>query len=197
MTRLLAPLPALCAAASAVWLAISYIDHGWGPPVVAVALTAAVVLGAWAIGWIGFRNRPHRSGLLLEAGLLLPAIASAIVGAVLLWLGIEKAPPKDALPRESAPYAALVAAFTAYLGAVLIKPDTPFTSPVKRAIERKFAGEFKQRRDELERDARNAVQEESYSAEAVPPHDGHLVYGWDWTSRRRRTKHIQDQLDRS
>jgi hypothetical protein len=79
---------------------------------------------------------------------------------------------------------------------VIIKPENPLWNPVRGAIASVFGQSFKNRADPLERDARDAVQSERYSAQAVPPHGDDIVIGWGWDARRLRTRHIQDELDR-
>jgi hypothetical protein len=190
----LRPLPPLLGALLAVALVVLYLDHGWWTPaLVVIGLVAATGL-LYGLGRLLLTRRPYYAGFLMEAGLGLLTIAAGVAGAVLLWLAIEKAPGDDASVREKQVWAALSTAFTAYLGSLIIKPEGDVWNPVKSAITSVFAGRFTERRTELERDARDAVQEDEYGAQAVE-HAGQQVSGWGWDARRLRTRHIQDQLD--
>jgi hypothetical protein len=128
----------------------------------------------------------------METGLGFLTLGAAIAGAFLLWLAIEKAPSEAASTLNKQVWAALTAAVSAYLGSIIIKPEGEIWNPVKRAVARVFANDFKDRSTDLEKDARDAVQREAYGAIA-PIHSGEVVNGWGWDARRLRT-HIQDEL---
>ena len=110
-----------------------------------------------------------------------------------MWLAITKAPGETASPREKEVWAALSGAILAYLNSVIIKPDAPLWNPVKGAITSVFKGDFGARRDNIEKDAREASHAESYGAMA---HPGDQIRGWDWNDRRMRNRHLQDAVNR-
>jgi hypothetical protein len=199
--RLLQPVPALAAALLAVYLAVTYLDHGWRRPVAIVLVPTLVVALVFVAGRILFKYRPYYGGFLIEFGLAVQFLAAGVAGALLIWLLIEKA-PKSATPttREKEVWAAVSGAITAYLGSIIIKPEGELGNPVKSAIRSVFGERFKgptdgssDRRTLLERDARSAVQENEYPGSAST-HVDHVVKGWGWDARRLRTRHIQDQL---
>lgn len=195
--RLLKPLPALAGAALAILFGWLLIEDQLAAAV-AVAGSALVVVAALYFGGRRtFAARPRSAGLLMEVGLFAGILIAGIAGGVLLWLGVEKELwlKDDAGENAKALSAAAVAALTAYFGDAFITPEQGWGNPVKAAIKRDFGGSFKDRKDALEKDARRAVQEERYGAEA-PEHRDHVVDGWGWDARRLRTRHIQDQLDR-
>lgn len=195
MIRLfLKPLPALVAALLAILLAVLYLDHGWRWPVFSALAAVALIFGLFGSGRWAFTRRPYHAGFVMEAGLGLLTLGAGIAGAVLLWLAIQKAPGEHASTRQKEVWAALSVAITTYLGSIIIKPEGEIWNPVKTAIKKKFADQFTARQTLLEKDARNAVQTESYGAEA-PSHAGQVVEGWGWDARRLRTRHIQDQLN--
>jgi hypothetical protein len=199
--RLLQPAPALVGALLAVYLSVTYLDHGWLRPVIAVVGLVTVVGLLFLVGRILFSHRPYYGGALMESGLALQILAAGVAGAFLIWFLIEKA-PRSATPttREKEVWAAVSGAITAYLGSLVIKPEADLGNPVKSAIRSVFGERFKHpgngsqdRRTTLERDARSAVQEERYGAED-PKHANQVVAGWGWDARRLRTRHIQDYL---
>jgi hypothetical protein len=192
LEQLLKPLPALVAALLAVRLALAYLDHGIGVPLALIGSLLVVTGVLFGVGRAIFGNKPYTGGLLMESGLLLIVWGAAIAGAVLVWYAIDQAPPATADAREKAVFAAVSAALAAYLGSVIIKPDGELWNPVKSAIKNVFETSFTAPATALERDARNAIQTDRYGAEA---HSDNVVSGWGWSDRRKRTHHIQDQLE--
>jgi hypothetical protein len=194
LQRLLTPLPTLCAAVLAVVLALLYLDHGWGLPVLVAGGLFVIIGGAFGIGRAIFGRKPYVGGLVMESSILLVTLGASIAGAFLVWLAIDQVPGDKATTREKEVFAAISAALTAYLGSVIIEPAGEFWNPVKKAIGRRFGSQFTDPQTPLAKDARSAVIRERYGAEAAE-HEGEVVNGWDWAARRLRTRHIRDRLE--
>ena len=193
LRRVLTPLPALAGAVSAVALAVLYIRHGWWLPLTVFGTVGAVLAIASVGGWLLFSRWPYLAAIALEAGPALGWLIAVAVGTALSWLLIKKAPSSNAGPETTAIYAAVSTAIAAFLASVFGNQDQPLWNPVRSQISRKFGESFKARKTDIEKDARDAVQKDNYGANAAA-HAGHVVAGWGWTARRRRTRHIQDAL---
>jgi membrane-bound ClpP family serine protease len=193
LRHLAKPLPVLVAAILAIVLALLYIDHGWLVPTI-VAGAVLVVAGAFLLaGRLLFVRAPYLGGWLMESWIFVATCAAAVAGAVLVWYAIEEAPGDNPTAREEEVFSAVSAALAAYLGSVIIEPEGERWNPVKTAIGKEFKSSFNAGRTDLEKDAREAVRKERYSALAAG-HDGDVVDGWGWDARRVRTRHIRDQL---
>lgn len=193
LRQLLAPALPLVSAVYAVVLAVTFLDRGWPATIALVAIAGVILLGSYVGGRLAFKTWPYRGGYLMESAFGVFALVASIAGATLLWLAIRHAPGANASTREKEVWAALIGAFTTYLGSVIIKPDGEIANPVKGAIGSKFRESFRDPKSALEKDARSAVQRDQYGAEALK-HAGQVVNGWGWAARRLRTRHIQDAL---
>lgn len=195
--RLLAPLPGLLGAALAIVLAWLYLEDKPGVALAVVVGCFILIAALYFGGRQTFASSPRTAGLFLEAWLFVGILIAGIAGGVLIWFGVDQALALGDKPGEQAKAlsAAAAAALTAYLGDALIKPEGGWGNPVKSAISREFAKTFEGRDDALGKDARSAVEEERYGAEAEE-HVGDVVDGWGWDARRTRLRHIQDGLSR-
>ena len=184
----------LLAAALSIAVALLHLDHGPGVTLIAIAAALAVVLIVYIVGNHFLRSTPKASSYLMETGLLLLLIGSVIAGAALLVIAIQYAPPKDASERTKQIFAAVSVALAGYLGTVLIDPTGNLWNPVRTGIKRTFQANFKSKRDDVENDALNAViADNGYGSVHAK---GEVVSGWDWGSRRLRTRHIQRAVDK-
>jgi hypothetical protein len=190
LTRILEPLPVLAGALLAIPLALLYIDHGIGLPLIIVLGAAAVIFVIWGIGRRAFKKWPYAAGIVMEIGLLLPILAGAVVGSVLVWLAIDVAPPDTASDRAKAVYAAFSTALAAYFASAIMDPDEPLWNPVKSAIK-SVGDKFKARTTDTEKDADDAIKRDRFGPLA---HTGDPVDGWGWGARRKRTTFIKDAL---
>lgn len=188
------PLPALVSSLGAVGLTKLYLDNDWIGAVLAVMVASAFVVMLYVIGSRRLRNHPHSAALLMESGLLLLVIGSAVAGALLIGIAIKFTPAPNAPGAAQAIFAALFAAIASYLGSLVINPKDTGWNPVKDAIKTSFANAFTGRRDATERDAHDAVHKnEGYSSLAE---SNEHVGGWDWDDRRLRSVHLQRAIDR-
>lgn len=195
--RLLKPLPAFAGAALAILLGWLYLEDRLAVAIAVVGSLAVVIAALYVGGKRTFASDPSTGGLLMEVGLFAGILIAGVAGGALIWFGVDQALGLGEKPGEQAKAisAAVVAAVTGYLGDVFIQPEEGWGNPVKAAIKREFGDRFKDRSDDLEKDARAAVQEDRYGALASQ-HRGHVVEGWGWDARRLRTRHIEDQIKR-
>lgn len=197
LARLLKPLPALAGAGLAIFLGWLLLEDKLAVAAAVAGSLAVAVAALYVGGRRTFSSDPVTGGLLMEVGLFAGILIAGIAGGFLIWFAVDQALGLGEKPGEQAKAlsAAVVAAVTAYVGDALIKPEEGWGNPVKKAIKKEFGDSFKQRGDELEKDARSAVQEERYGAVAQE-HAREVVDGWGWDARRLRTRHIRDQLKR-
>jgi hypothetical protein len=191
MRRLLSPLPALAASLLAVWLVQISLDYHVVFALGLLGATIVLVGLAYTIGHSMLRDSPYAGLLLMESFQILFILLAGTAGAILLWLAITKAPPDNAGPRIKQFFAAIAASLTAYLGAIIIKPDRP-ANPIRTAIKRQFANDFQRRRDLVEKDADDAVRLDDYGGQGQA---NEHVRGWDWDARRLRSRHLQRAVD--
>jgi hypothetical protein len=129
----------------------------------------------------------------MEAGLFVGMLGAATAGAAVLWFLIEYAAEEDASARTKESLAAISGALSGFLGALIIKPEGNRWNPMRASMSSAFSGKFSHRRSDLEKDADDAVINFAYSPQAEG-HRDQIVNGWDWTSRRRRARHVSDSL---
>ena len=128
----------------------------------------------------------------MESGYALLLLGAACVGGLLFWLVATKTPAKKAPELTQQAFSGLVSALTVYAGAVIINLDVPW-NPVKKAIQRTFAGRFSGRADNAGKDASDAVVLDDYGARQP----GERVSGWGWQARRLRARQIGRALKAS
>ena len=193
--RLVGPLGPLVSALAAVGLGWLFIERGWKPPALVVVAVAAALGVAFAVGRSRFPTRPWSGSILMESSYGFLLLAAAVAGALLFWLAVEKTPRKDAAGVEPSPlttqtFAGAVGAVTAYLGSVAIKLESP-GNPVKKRLKAEYGGKFQARRDNIEKDAGDAVAYGDFS----PLTGGGEISGWAWDARRRRSRLVQNAVD--
>ena len=177
----------------AVGLAVLWLDYGWTTSALAVAILGGVVLIFYVLGRISLGRWPYVASLPLESGLFLLMLGAGVAGAVLVLIAISFKPDEHSTVREKELYAAVAAAIATYLGGVIIKPEGDKWNPVKNAVKSAFKDKFRSRRDDVEKDASDAVNKDfAYTSLA---HNNEVVKGWNWADRRLRARHIQRAVD--
>jgi hypothetical protein len=189
--RLLAPLGPLIAGLLGVFFGRNLVEEG---SILLVAFVTGLVVSIIAIFFIAgksaLRHYTVAGAYLMESGALLILLLGAIGGGFSFWALVELTAGKEATPLEKQTLAGVSGAFTTYLGSAFGKADLPW-NPVKKALKSTFKGCFSQRRDDIEKDAHDALQLESYGSMT-----GGTVSGWDWSARRARARQIQAAVDK-
>jgi len=182
--------PALFGSLLGIMITALYLDRGV-PFLLWFGLGPCLLLVlTFVIGRVLLRARPRKATLLLETGQLVAVVVAAAVTATLLSFTIRNSPGDDASIREKEMFAALAAALGAY-GSFVIAQWFDW-NPVRLGIKTEFRGKFTTRRDNTEKDAHDAVVvDRGYGSLA----GNGVVRGWDWRSRRLRSRHIQLAID--
>lgn len=191
LKRLLAPLGPLLAGLLGVIFGRVLVGEGSLVSVgVLTGLVVSIILIFFVAGKSVIRQYPVAGAYLMESGAAFILLLGAIGGGVSFWVLVELAAGKDATPLEKQTLAGISGALTTYIGAAFGKADLPW-NPVKTALKSAFKGCFSQRRDEIEKDAHDALQLEFYGSMG-----GASVAGWDWSARRARARQIQLAVDK-
>lgn len=191
--RLSRGMPSLASAAAAIGLASMAVKSGWVDVAVTGGVVFVFVLACWRVGLGLLPRRPYAAAYLLEVGIGLEFVTASVLGAVLIWFGVDVAPGDTASDLHNEMYAAGAAALAVFLGSVGIDPEGGRWNPVRSGVTAEFRGRFTARSTPVEKDADDAVRKDEYGAQA-PEHHGDRVSGWDWGARRLRTRHIGDAL---
>ncbi|HEY7118040.1 MAG TPA: hypothetical protein VH475_15740 [Tepidisphaeraceae bacterium] len=176
-------LPSLLVAALAVALAWGGIKIGYGWAAAAAAVVLLLGIAFLAVGDRQLRGNNVTGGVAwLERAILVPGAVAAAVGATLIIIGIQLAPPEDASAETKALLGAVGTAISTYFTTVFIKgaddADEGWSgSLVKGRLQRQFRGRFPEGSE-----ARDAVfSDERYS-------------GWGRDGRKKRAEVIQAAL---
>ena len=180
---------ALVISAAGIGLGLLYIDSGWTTPTVILSIVIFIMLVASGVGWRLVARYPVAGGLLMEASMFGSVLLAAVGSGLVLWTFVRFSPATNSSVHDQVTWTAFSGAISVWLAVLALSPDSGIWSLVPLGIKRKFTGKFSARATDYQRDADDATRTESYGAIA---HEGQVVKGWTWTSRRLRLRHLAD-----